>query len=190
MLMPRRATAGSALLAAGVLLLSGCDISSASTDDAAASHAAETTTAGTTSSDESAPQFGSQYEFDSGLTITVSRPTSFQPGTSAHPRTDYGIAFRLTIHNETDHRYSIADMSLTAVANGLKAPPLTDRTQGYTGLPDSADRLGRDEKKRVTVAFALRDEPQHLELTIEPDTDDPAEVTYVGSARKASSAAR
>src|SRR5699024_12000357 len=111
-----------------------------------------------------APQVRSQIEFASGLTMTGSRPTESRPGTSAHPRTDHGIAFRLTIHNETDHRYSIADMSLTAVANGLKAPPLTDRTQGYTGLPDSADRLGRDQEKRVTVAFALRDEPQHLEL--------------------------
>ena len=32
--------------------------------------------------------FGGQYRFDDGLTVAVSKPTSFQPSASAYPRSD------------------------------------------------------------------------------------------------------
>jgi len=184
-LTPRRTAAGLASVFAGVLLLSGCDVSGASTDDATAalSHTGGAPAGGSAPQEHSEPRFGSQYRFDSGLAVTVSRPTSFQPGTSAQPAAEHAVAFQITVHNKTDHQYRISDMSVNVAADELDAPLLTDPTQGYTGLPSSGTALPTGEKKQVNIAFAIPEDARDLRLTIAPAKNDSASVTYVGSAR-------
>src|SRR5699024_9375366 len=103
----RRTAAGVASVFAGILLLSGCDVSGASTDDATAalSNVGDATAGDSASREHPEPRFGSRYQFDSGLAVTVSRPTPFQPGTSAQPAAEHAVAFRVTVNNETDHQY-------------------------------------------------------------------------------------
>lgn len=174
MLTPRRVPAVCAWFSTAVLLLVGCG--APDTGDAAAAlpntgvHA-----------ERSTAHFGNRYEFNTGITVAVSEPTSFQPGTSAYPQSEHALAFQLTVDNETDHQYRLSEMRVTVTVDDSEASQITDRTQGYTGLTDSQDDLPSDEKKRVNLAFAAPEHPRRLTLTVEPDADGSSAVTYVGS---------
>lgn len=192
MLTPRRVPVVCALFSASLLLLAGCDASGGDGGDAAAAmpDASAPVEAGGSGQERPTARFGSRYEFDSGLAVTVSKPTSFQPGTSAYPHAEHAVAFQLTVRNDSDHRYRISNMNVTVTADSSKASPITDRTQGYTGLADSEDGLPSDEQKQLSLAFAVAEQPGGLSLTIEPNQDDTSGVTYVGSGSTSSVRAR
>lgn len=181
MLTPQRVPAVCAWFSTGVLLLAGCGAPDADTGEAAAALPNTGVHADGSDTERSTAHFGNRYEFDTGITVAVSEPTSFQPGTSAYPQTEHALAFQLTVDNETDHQYRLSEMRVTVTVDDSEASQITDRTQGYTGLTDSQDDLPSDEKKRVSLAFAVPEHPRRLTLTVEPDADDSSAVTYVGS---------
>lgn len=186
---PRPVMAACALLATCILLVvGGCATPRAN----GGATTGNTTTEAHPNSDAGAAvsRFGSIYRFDSGLVVTVSEPTSFQPSDSAYPPSESAIAFRVTVRNETSHRYRLSDMSVTVIADQREAKQLTDPTQGYTGLVSSPEGLPTDCEKQVDLAFAVPAKLTHLKFILSPQKGHPAHVTYVGRMPGAAGAAR
>lgn len=190
MLTPRRVLAVCTWFSTAVLLLAGCGTSNPDGNEAAAALPNTGAHADGSGAEHSTAHFGNRYEFDSGITVTVSEPTSFQPGTSAYPKAEHALAFQLTVDNETDHQYRLSEMRVTVSADTSEASQITDRTQGYTGLTGSSDDLASDEQEEINLAFAVPEHPRNLALTVAPHEDNAAAVTYVGSRGTSNTRAR
>lgn len=170
---PWMIAAGCALIAA----LSACGISEG---DAAerSKISSSTTTAEHSTSEEY--EFGREHLFADGLSVTVSKPKSFEPSSTAEPRVDRALAFVITIANGTDRRYRMSDISVTASADGEPCREVIDSTQGYNGIIDAGLDLPVAKRVRMTLAFAAKKEPSALRLEVRPDPNSPATARYVG----------
>ena len=186
---PRPLLAACALLATCLLLVVGGCATPRASGGAATGN---TSTEAQPGSETGAPasRFGSMHRFDSGLVVTVSKPTSFQPSDSAYPSTEHAIAFQVTVRNETSQRYRLSNMSVTVIADQQEAKRLTDPTQGYTGLVSSAKGLPTDYEKQVDLAFAVQTKSSQLKFVLSPQKGHPAHAVYVGRMPGAASAAR
>jgi len=124
--------------------------------------------------------FGGQYRFDDGLTVAVSKPTSFQPSASAYPRSDRAAAF--DIRNDGDQPYRLSALSVTATIADVVAKQVVDTTQGYTGIADAGKDVQPGRDVQVTLAFAVSPEPASLRVSIKPTATSSVVAVYCGSA--------
>ena len=125
--------------------------------------------------------FGGQYRFGDGITISVAAPKSFQPSTSAYPRSDRGVAFDITIRNDGDQSYQLSGLSVSATIGGTTAKQLVDSTQGYSGIVDAGKDVPPSRDVRVTLAFAVPDQPCEMRLSLRPSANTPVIAIYSGS---------
>ncbi|MPY78333.1 MAG: hypothetical protein GEV04_07525 [Actinophytocola sp.] len=124
--------------------------------------------------------FGDQFTFGNGLSITVSRPTSFTPSKTAYPEAPRAVAFEIVIDNGTEWAYYLSDLSITAWVGGEESPELIDTTQGYNGIVDISTEVPVASKTRMTLAYAAERDTDMVRLRIRPKPDTSATVTYVG----------
>lgn len=127
-------------------------------------------------------KFGADHRFGSGVTITVGSPKSFQPSPSAYPRSPRGAAFDVELSNDGATTYKLSGLTVTATAAGVPVKQLVDTTQGFTGIADAGKDVLPGRSVRVTLAFAVPQDPTTLRLQIRPSATEAAAVTYCGPA--------
>jgi copper(I)-binding protein len=127
-------------------------------------------------------QFGSEHRFPSGLVVTVSSPSVFEPSESAYPRTDRAAAFGITLYNEGQKPYRISNLTAHATVDGHELKQVQDIPRGYNGVVGADRDLVVGASVKLTLAFALPDEPATVELTLRPDSAKSTKVVFVGSA--------
>ncbi|EHY88582.1 hypothetical protein ACWGRK_18590 [Saccharomonospora azurea] len=127
-------------------------------------------------------QFGSEHRFPSGLVVTVASPSVFEPSESAYPRTDRAAAFGITLYNEGQKPYRISDLSAHATIDGDELKQVQDIPRGYNGVVGADRDLVAGDSMKMTLAFALPDEPATIELTLRPDSTKTTKVVFVGRA--------
>ena len=125
--------------------------------------------------------FGAQYHFADGITISVATPKSFRPSASAYPPSDRGVAFDITIRNNSDQSYQLSGLSASATVAGASAKQLVDPTQGYTGIVDADNDVPEGRDVEVTLAFAVPGRPADLRLSLRPSASSTVVAIYTGT---------
>ncbi|MTD57475.1 hypothetical protein [Amycolatopsis pithecellobii] len=126
--------------------------------------------------------FGGQYRFAEGITISVSTPKSFRPSTSAYPRSDRAVAFEIAIANDGPQPYRLSGLSVSAMVGGSSAKQVVDPTQGYSGIVDAGKDVPTGRDVRVTLAFAVAQQPAELRLSLRPTATSSVVAVYCGPA--------
>ncbi|TNC23334.1 hypothetical protein [Amycolatopsis alkalitolerans] len=126
--------------------------------------------------------FGGQYRFADGITVIVSAPKPFQPSTSAYPHSDRAVAFEIAIRNDGSQPYRLSGLSVSATFDGAGAKQVVDPTQGYSGIVDAGKDVPVGRDVRVTVAFAVSEQPAQLRLSLKPTATSSVVAVYSGSA--------
>jgi hypothetical protein len=127
-------------------------------------------------------EFGADHRFASGLTISVGSPKSFKPGPSAYPQSPRGAAFDVQLTNDGATTYKLSGLTVSATTSGSAVKQVVDTTQGFTGITDAGKDVPPGRSVRVTLAFAVPQEPTQLRLQIRPSATEAAAVTYCGPA--------
>ncbi|GAA4668104.1 MULTISPECIES: hypothetical protein [Amycolatopsis] len=126
--------------------------------------------------------FGGQYRFADGITISVSTPKSFQPSVSAYPHSDRAAAFEIAVRNDGPQPYRLSGLSVSATVAGTGAKQLVDPTQGYSGIVDAGKDVPTGRDVRFTLAFAVPVEPAELKLSLRPTATSAVVAVYCGAA--------
>ncbi len=126
--------------------------------------------------------FGGEYRFAAGVTISVSIPKSFRPSTTAYPQSDRAVAFEIGIRNDGTEPYRLSGLSVAASIAGVPAKQVVDATQGFNGIVDAGKDVLPARNTRVTLAFAVPPEPAELQLSLRPSASSPDVAMYCGSA--------
>jgi hypothetical protein len=126
--------------------------------------------------------FGGQYRFTDGITISVSTPKSFRPSTSAYPHSDRAVAFEIAIRNDGAQPYRLSGLSVSATVDGSGAKQVVDPTQGYSGIVDAGKDVPTGRDVRVTLAFAVSEQPADMRLSLRPTVTSSVVAVYSGSA--------
>jgi hypothetical protein len=126
--------------------------------------------------------FGREHRFASGVTITVSTPKSFQPSTSAYPRSPRAAAFDISVENNGTEAYHLSGLSVTATVAGAPAKQVVDTTQGFNGIFDAGKDVAPAGQVHVNLAFAVPEQQVSLRVQLRPTPSDPVAATYCGSA--------
>jgi hypothetical protein len=167
-------------VAATVALLSGCGHSSPSQAAALGARSDSGEFGGVT--DPSAT-IGQRRDLGNGLSVTISSPKSFTPTDTAYPHSVRGIAFDLTIENNSSVAYRPSQLSITATADGDDVAQIIDSTQGYPGSVRAADDVAPGQSLHFAVAFAAPNKTVSLTVSVQPDAAVNTTVTlFSGSA--------
>lgn len=126
--------------------------------------------------------FGGQYRFDDGITISVSTPKSFRPSAAAYPRSGRAVAFEISIANDGSQPYRLSGLWVSATVGGSATKQVVDPTQGYSGIVDAGKDLASGRDVRVTLAFAVAEQPAEMLLSLRPTANSSVIAVYTGSA--------
>lgn len=176
-----------ALTACAVLALASCgtstDASSISASAAAPQAAEESPVAEEQKiSAESPLPFGNDFRFESGITVTVAQPKSFQPSETAYPQAARAVAFEISIHNGSNRPYRLSNLGVTATVASAPAKQVMDATQGFNGIVDADRDIPPQRNVQLTLAFAVPAEQAPLRLELRPNRAVDATATYLGPA--------
>lgn len=125
-----------------------------------------------------APAFGTPHTYPDGLTVTVSRPTSFTPSRTASPHVEHAVSFELTVINGTERPYRLSRLALQAEVNGMPSREVVDPTQGYTGKADT--ELPPSRSVTVLLAFGGDNWPSAASLRVSPGHPEDASTEFTG----------
>jgi hypothetical protein len=126
--------------------------------------------------------FGGQYRFDNGVTVVVSPPKSFQPSSSAYPRSNRAAAFEISVRNDGGQPYQLSGLSVAVTIAGVPTKQVVDATQGYSGIVDADKDLAPNHDMQVALAFVVPDQPTELTLSVRPAAESPVAAIYRGTA--------
>lgn len=117
-------------------------------------------------SDDS-PQFGESYTWDNGLTVTIGRPTRFQPSDSAFGAEKSGtpLAFEVTLVNNTDSPYDASCDYVTVQSENREADQIFDHANQFNGPPQTKVLDSREAKFKL--GFNVKN-PKDLVLEYQP----------------------
>ncbi|TWP52603.1 hypothetical protein FKR81_09875 [Lentzea tibetensis] len=112
--------------------------------------------------------FGTQRVWASGLSITVGPPQSLKPSETAFPQAARTAVFTVTVFNGSKVTFRPSQLSVRALAGGQPTPELTDSVQGLNGLAAAVRELQPGQDTKLTLAFAVPENPVDLRLTVLP----------------------
>lgn len=114
--------------------------------------------------------FGDRRPAGDSLLVTLLAPKSFAPGDTAYPRVQRAAAFEIGIENQGSRTYRPTQLRVTVVLpDGHTADPLVDKAQGYSGGVSSDIEVPPGKSTKVTLAFAMPQEPVDVLVIIQPD---------------------
>ena len=170
-----------AIVAVGMLALAGCTGESADGADGSATTAAGSgTTTATTTQDSttepesgdgdtpSGPSLGETFEYEDGLSVSVSPPELFMPSATATmgPEPDY-ISVTVTVVNGTETEFSPLDVTVTVASGGGQGGDVLDPDSGI-GAPDAPIAPGQEASWKL--AFGVLD-GQDVTVNVQPGID-------------------
>lgn len=147
-------------------------------DDPATTGASPTTDApSTTAGSGENPQFGDTYEWDGGITVSISEPSDFTPSDTAaggEGASDH-VTFEVTVVNGSSENYEPSSLSISVQSGSGEGDQVFDTAQGIDGSPNTAILPDRDVV--FDVAFGVTD-PDDLVVEVAPGFDyEPAFFT-------------
>lgn len=114
--------------------------------------------------------FGERRPAGDALLVTLLAPKSFVPAESAYPRAARAAAFEIGIENQGSRTYRPTQLRVTVVMpDGHTADPVVDKAQGYAGGVSSDIEVPPGKSTKVTLAFAMPQEPAEVLVIIQPD---------------------
>lgn len=153
-----------------------------STESTASTEATESTEA-TPSLDTTAgplgaelPVFGDTFEWDNGLSVTVSPGTPFTPSEySAEDPASPHLGFTVTVLNNTGETYDPTLFLVSAQSGTTEATQIFDSANGFEGTPTTGVLDGREST--FAVGFGVAD-PADVVMEVSPGFDyEPALFT-------------
>ncbi|WP_298182811.1 hypothetical protein [Saccharomonospora sp.] len=179
-------TARAVAAVCAAFMLGACGASSAGGDvetaaptrDVTSSQPPSTTT--TPALPSGALAFGSEHRFPSGLVVSVSSPSVFEPSENAYPRSERAAAFSISLYNESEKPYRLSDFSVQATIDGKEVEQVNDSLRGYNGIVEPDRNISSGESTELTLAFAVEPDPRQLRLTLHPDSAKPTKAVFVG----------
>jgi hypothetical protein len=100
--------------------------------------------------------FGKSYRWDDGITLTVGKPTKFQPSAyTTLDKTKRYLRFTVTVANKSDKPLDLGLTYISAKSNSEEAHHVFDSVTGLRGPPDSKLSKGRESK--FDVGFGVAD---------------------------------
>ncbi|WP_048876301.1 hypothetical protein [Saccharomonospora saliphila] len=166
-----------------VLALTACGAPPAGEDTAAtaSSGGRSASTTSPTPEQRGPVTFGSQYRFSSGLMITVSSPDTFRPSENAYPSSARAVAFGIKVFNDGEQPYRLSKLSVKATVAGEEIKQVKDAAYGYTGIVNADEDIPAGGTEDFTLAFAVREQPTHLRLTLHPEATETVKAVFTGS---------
>lgn len=80
--------------------------------------------------------FGEPFEFEDGLSVTVSRPEEFTPSSKAiKGDEDNYVKFTVSVENGTTKKFNPADVTVTVTSGGGQAGDVIDKKQKMSLAP-------------------------------------------------------
>ncbi|GAA3437268.1 hypothetical protein [Kutzneria kofuensis] len=116
--------------------------------------------------------FGDRRTWPNGLAITISQPRSLQPSSTAYPRAARAAVFELTVENGTATTYKPSQLAVKATLGNQPAQEVVDPAQGLGGYVAAQEDLAPGKSVRLTVAFAMPQQPADLRILVQPDVVD------------------
>jgi hypothetical protein len=118
--------------------------------------------------------FGKSHRWDDGVTLTVGKPTKFQP--SAYTTLDRSkryLKFTVTVVNKSDKSLDLGLTYISAKSNNEEAHHVFDSGTGLKGPPDSKLSTGR--QSRFDVGFGVADAKDVvMEVALHDDAGRPS----------------
>ncbi|WP_269928574.1 DUF308 domain-containing protein [Kocuria massiliensis] len=128
------------------------------------------------------PHFGSKYDWDSGLAVTVGEPVDFTPSDiaaqMASNNSGQAKKFAITVHNGTDKAVDAFGVSNTVQSGGQQGEAIFDSENGIS-TPEGNIQPGKD--LTFNVAYYVAD-PSDISMDvtiIDPKKFESSEVTFV-----------
>jgi hypothetical protein len=118
--------------------------------------------------------FGKSYRWDDGVTLTVGKPTKFQP--SAYTTLDRSkryLKFTVTVVNKSDKSLDLGLTYISAKSNNEEAHHVFDSGTGLKGPPDS--KLSKGRQSQFDVGFGVADTKDVvMEIALHDDAGRPS----------------
>lgn len=162
-----------ALVAAVVMVLSGCASTGGSVDESEpeGSNAGGSSEGGGEAEAKPDPTFGQTYTWPGGLSVRVSRPKPFTPSQSAvFDRAPNYREFEVTLVNKSKARIDPAGVFLTVQSGDQEMTEVFDSEKGLNGSPSTPLLAGRQARWRT--AFGIQN-PRDIVLQLNPNVYEP-----------------
>ena len=118
--------------------------------------------------------FGKSHRWDDGVTLTVGKPTKFQP--SAYTTLDSTkryLRFTVTVVNKSDKSLDLGLTYISAKSNNEEAQHVFDSVTGLKGPPDS--KLSKGRQSKFDVGFGVADTKDVvMEIALHDDAGRPS----------------
>jgi hypothetical protein len=114
------------------------------------------------------PRFGETYEYEDGLSLTISAPQPYTPSDSAavgEPVPTQFVVFEVTIKNGTGGNYDPVSFTATMQSGNTEQQQVFDSAAGIGGTPTTPILPGRESVFRI--AFGAGD-PNDLVMQVSP----------------------
>jgi len=118
--------------------------------------------------------FGKSYRWDDGVTLTVGKPTKFQPSAyTTLDRTRRYLRFTVTVVNKSDKSLDLGLTYISAKSNNEEAQHVFDSVTGLKGPPDS--KLSKGRQSKFDVGFGVADTKDVvMEIALHDDAGRPS----------------
>lgn len=118
--------------------------------------------------------FGKSYRWDDGITLTVGKPTKFQPSAyTTLDRTKRYVRFTVTVVNKSDKSLDLGLTYISAKSNNEEAQHVFDSVTGLKGPPDS--KLSKGRQSQFDVGFGVADTKDVvMEIALHDDAGRPS----------------
>jgi hypothetical protein len=127
--------------------------------------------------------FGEQRTWTGGLAIRIASPRSIKPSDTAYPQAARAAVFEMTIENGTNSPYKPSQLAVKAVLGTQPAQEVVDPAQGLNGFVAAAQDIPPDKSLKLTLAFAMPQQPGQLRIVVQPDVSgSTTTVAYEGQA--------
>ena len=118
--------------------------------------------------------FGKSYRWDDGVTLTVGKPTKFQPSAyTTLDRTKRYLRFNVTVVNKSNKSLDLGLTYISAKSNNEEAQHVFDSVTGLKGPPDS--KLSKGRQSKFDVGFGVADTKDVvMEIALHDDAGRPS----------------
>lgn len=114
--------------------------------------------------------FGKTYTYKDGLSVTVSKPSTYHPTSSAAitKKWPHYVTFKVTVVNKTANKVDLNLFTATAQSSSKEAEAVFDSEGGLEGPPST--RLLKGRESTFKIGFGVQD-PKDIVMDVAPDFD-------------------
>ena len=169
-------TATAVVLAAG-LLLTSCSTESGEIGEAATgSNAQAPASASAEQAPAPNPKFGETFNYENGLSVTVSSPEPYTPSDSAALGSEpNNVKFNVKVVNGTQENFNLAGVYATVQSGNTEGTPVFDSANGIESAPPTPLLPGREST--WDLVFGVTD-PADIVMQIQPGVFELDPIIY------------